>query len=418
MGKHCFMEMVFTCGEDKLYQLNLFDDNSFLESEVRYATSEQLKQIVESKEYKTDFRLENNYLMWEGPSVEINKALYNQLSGIFRFHRTINHHIYKKLANLVQADALYITRQGADLLQDGDPFPVTGIVPLNTLKVSRSTMRIHISILGDEGWRTHTLVGNDGGLTLHSFLVLVESEVSPTLDLECSGITLERQLSLGGKDYHLYKFSDGISLYPQFSPEFLLQSPLINYKVFKSELNKAHVDSLTLLIKTLEERIYGEREPQEYPKEYAYSRTDNTGVFFDFSMKALSNDRKVWLVEYAINKLFSEVAKGNMTLRDVVSALKQSSLPYREQTIILNLVYILNNVSGSSALDTLESCISARKNLRKQSLVLDLELFSIRAFMFMTNYSLPDYASIYIARGGNVDGDTVIRKRGSVVTSL
>lgn len=418
MKKQCFLNIVFSSGSKRLYQLVIFSVEDFLEFEVLYTDAEGIKKIIDSGEYDTDFRVENDYLVWEGEDAPIDEAQIAKYVGAKLKVSTVNDNLYKKLSDLIKMGATYVSSVKSEMLEDGDEFPREGVNFLGNLRISKSSMGLFLSVKYEDGWRTRTLVGNTNGLELHPFNVLVKQSNLDESILKCDGITKVKEVILQTEKYVILNVGDGISLYPQFSPAFTLQSPYINYKTYRSELNNRSIDLLDLVIAKLEESVYGVVEDENKAPYTRTKETNPNGVFFDFQAKKLSGNRKVFLVEFAVNNLFAKLNRKELEFKDIVTTLRNSQLDNRESHAVLSLLYVLINTRASSTLERLDSMIATRRAMRIDALVYDLELFAMRAYMYMTGFSLPNYENSYMAIGGNSVFGTSIRKVGSAVGSV
>lgn len=409
MTKYCFLNMVLTDSDRRLYEVVDFNTDSFLEYKVVYVDITGLTKFAEDKSYEKDFSIENGYLVWDGREASIPPAVYNRSLNNYISISTSNIHIYKKLADLVSMEARYISSAGVQSMEETGSLPLLGVSSLSNCKISQSTMRVYLSLKTEDGWRTRTLIGNDKGLQLHPFYVIIEKR-NVSQDLLCEGISHVKDLELDSGEISLFKIEDGISLYPNFHPSFSFQPALINNKTLQAAKNKCSIDLMDTFIQILENTLFGYKEEETKSEYRGTGESDKSGVFFRFKSKAMNFYKRKELINRAID-LYSQYASGAITVSTMMATLRNTNSNYLENYGTLSIITMLSN-TASDPLDRLDGARSSRYDLKCKSLYLELELFSMRAHMYMTDFSLPEYGNLWIATGGKSEYETVIEKVG------
>lgn len=395
--RYCFLCLVYVNNDRKLYEIVDFNENDFLKYSIRYVNEEGLRQVFEDEETKTDFYIENGYLGWDGPQIEIPNSTYDSYLNKNLPLETCNTHMYDFLLSLINMDVRYLDNSAVEKLKQENQIPEHGVARMSTLKISKSTMRVYLSVLTEEGWRARTVVGNESGLLFEKFHFLVETEKDPGYSKH-SNVNLVESLQIGVEEFNLYEVEDGFSLYPEFQSGFKLESPLLNHKLICAEKYKSAVDFLDFFISATERSLFGPKETEKYPDQQYTKKPDRSGVFLKLHGKQPAKYEYSEMVAYVV-KCMKKIAEGQATLKSIVQEIKGTKYHLFHQNAILSLLFVMVK-SKATPLDRLEAAREARKSLKSKSLRLELELFAIRAFVFVTDYSFPEYEPIMLLEGG------------------
>jgi hypothetical protein len=404
---NCFIDSVVDSEEGRLFLICMFDPSKFLEYELKYVDTEELKGIYESKQYTMDFILDGEYLRWKGVTLNVGDE---SLKGQYVKIECVNNNIYSTLVELVKAKASYVHDSVVESLEDSERFPGLGVSRLTNLRVSKSTMGIYMSLMWEDGWASETLVGiNSEGLFLKPFHVLV-----PTDQIEeRTGLKKVSSLNLNDEVYDLFKVSEDTPVYASFRPNFHLTSPYINYKVIEAECKKEVVEQLTGLIKILEERIYGPQE--QLVKESFYKQPNTDGVFFETLRKKVSKADQHRLLGRCSTEFAPAVSSGELSLVGLRAKLTKENKSAVEIKGAIDLTVFLVKTAGKDFLSILEAAQATKRSIQVQQAHLDLELFAMRSIIYLSGHPFPDYLTKTIFKGGYHSCDSVGIKRGAML---
>lgn len=401
----CFLCAVFKSPVRTLHQVVKFNSDNFMEFVIEYVDSSELASLAIGTEYKTDFQVKDNILLWSGETIEIEDYRLEACIGKSTEFKAGNSNVYSILLKLIEMDGIYVSKSQADVLEDGSEFPAVEVTRLSSLRVSSSTMSVSASIRDEESWKTRIIIGNsDHGMYLNPFCVLVEKFKYVNIP----EVTVKKEITLAGEVYCMIEIDESVSIYPQYTPTFSLQPALINARMVDSVADKAAISLLSNFIKILEVSIYGEKEEPEAVHKYDKAAI-TTGVFFELLWKGLQGYDYSLILQRIMSEYLPAVNSGTSIL-DISKQLKAAGKTFIEVNATLNTLYILHRTTGKSKLEILETCLASRRELQKSSLKGDLELFGTRAYMYLTDCILPGYEDTCVAQGGNFYYKTLIRK--------
>jgi hypothetical protein len=405
-----FLGVVYTNGEKKLYELIEFDKKSFLRYKILYANPEMLKELYHTPGNVFDFEIKNDYLLWDGPTVEIDPDSMRHFDGK---HTVISNNIetvYDYLIKLSRLDAWYVRDESAEEFISSGRFPEYGATSFSSLKVSSSTMRVYLSILTEEGWRSRAILSYAGSLKFESFKFIIKS--SQFFDLGLSECIEEiAEVRYGGELYKVCVFSEGMSIYPDFSPSFRLLDPVVNMKMDSILKDQSAAELLDFFVVSMKKALFPEDEERlVVTKDYSYvSDTDKSGAFFKYSLKKPRKDKLAQLF-----KLTSDMYDGrtlqNWDIAQLKDFMVSSKLDATQMYACLALLGVYESVT-SNMLDRIDSAQASKIEYLVSSLEQELELFAIRAYICLTDYKLPT-GELHILSGGNCTGYTELRKVG------
>lgn len=385
---HAFLCWVYKSESGQsIYEIATSGRKDFINFGLRYVDHKGLMAIAEDPSYRKDFYVENGYLGWEGETIIIQDDVVDRLNGISLDVYTHNEHIYTFLLKMAQLDARYLDRKAFEHVKEHNEIPEYGVNRMSAIKVSNSSMRVHISVLTEEGWRTRSLIKNEEGLQLEPFYILIEKDRYPEIT-DHAGVFVEKSLTIGAQEFMLYSVSDGMSLYPEYSNGFKILKPLLAWKLYNATLNNSVVDFLDYFIKETSKSMFGYVEPEkaEYTQEYE-SKGDTSGVFLKLHTKKPRRAVHPELRQEVFKLLKKAVSPDVRYLRPDI---QKSGFKHLEQQCMFVLAHAILS-SNPTPLDRLEAVKSIRNELKAESVRLELDLFAVRSHIYIKNVSFPDY---------------------------
>lgn len=397
MSKYSFLSFVYIAGDKKIYELVEFEDEVFLNFKLRYVTEEGLTEVWESQEVKKDFSLSEGYLLWSGESSEISDSEYENFKGREVNISAPNNHLYVWLWDLVKMGARILTDSAFKYITETGTLPDEGVANMSTIRVSRSTMRVYVSMLAEGGWFSQTLVGMEGNLNFNPFYFMIEKHKADTLTIDPS-IKLQTTLTLGAEEFCIFRVVDGISIYPQFHPHFKLISPMINHKILNIEKYKAAVDFLSYFIRTIERSVFKYEEPETSEYNRDGRETDKRGVFIRSHLRQPGRKAQHAMLAF-VGDANENMVKGIWSMGDVKRIMIEREFSVYEQFACLSLLTVLVKVTDNM-LTRIDSCKELRNKLREVSLKNELELFAFRSYIYVMDYKFPRYEPSFVMEGG------------------
>jgi hypothetical protein len=386
---------VYRCENKKLYEIVMYEE-SFLSWKILYVDEQGLKDLYDEK-IPCDFSLKDGYLLWEGDEAAIDSGTYNKyLNTEVQFKNSIRT-LYDDLNFLIDSGACYVSSSVIDSLED--PLLDHSVSSFSGLNVSQSTMKLYLRVKKPDGWTIRPIVEMDGSLIFNPFHVIIPSgiQVQPILDVARK----IKEVVYQGNRYDLYFYDRGRSIYPHMIPFFKLIGPIVNHKLFFSEQGKVAERFLGYYIDFAYKAMYRdvmEEQPQEKkdaPKEY---KVDRSGVFFRILADKPKGTEYFQILSTTLN-VYEKMLNEGWQLKDGISYLR--SIGYDPMKLFASVVLIqIMSQTSTSMFDRIDTAKLTQKNLRIKNLKIDLELFALRAAIWVENYEFPFRADKIILQGG------------------
>ena len=418
MATNCFLAAIYNSPKENLYEVAEFEDSEVLKYTLRYLNKDGLKKLYFENKYNFDFKIQvegdDYFIFWAGPEVSISESLFNNFLNRAVVHRTVKKTIYDLLYELAVKGAYYLDYKLVDELDSQVTFPKEGISKFINLRVSKTTMRVYMVVLTEEGYRARSIVtSNNGNIECKQFHFMIDKTKVNSLEFT-DFIEWVRDINLGGVNFSIFRVSSDITPYPVFEPHFRFIDPVINYKVYHSEQWKVAADILELYASEIE-ALLKEEKPTFPTKKVEDYDTDKSGVFFKLVGKRLNTSDKYEALKLCID-VHEKVVKDGWSFENARDFfIKRSDHPHRKFACLVLLMALLRK--ADNILGRLEIIKNTREEVLINLLRLDLELFAIRSFMCLVNYKLPHNADSCEIVGGVTKFYTQVKKVGLGVIS-
>lgn len=405
--KHYFLNLVYTCGDKKLYEIAVYEETP-LEWKLIYTDEGGLKDLYnEGAQY--DFGLKEGYLLWDGEQTEIDSDTYNKyLDTVIPFKNNVQT-IYQDLLKLSELGGYYVSSSFLESLKS-TPLDY-GYSRLTDLQVSQSTMKIYVRVKREDGWRIRSLVEMDGTLKMVPFNFMVPK--GTVLDEKTFGpVKRLGEYVVKGREYDFYYYDRGRSIYPHFTPFLKIVGPLLNHKIFNMEQGKLAVKFLSYyidyVIKVLTPDLEEEEkipEAREIDRDY---NVDRSGAFFRLVGKKPSRSEFYQMLKDTIF-VYEKMLKESWTLKQGIDHFRGIGYEPLKLFSCVVLIKVMAS-SNTNMFDRLDTARLTLKNLKTKNLRLELELFSLRAAIWLEDYELPYRSDRMYMQGGQSVYTSEVRK--------
>jgi hypothetical protein len=410
---YCFMNYVYTDGENKLHEMVKFDDDETFNFEIFYCTEDQLIKLVSENKYILDFKILNNYLVWDGqPAMTLSSAELEKMSSKNLSYKEGIPSVYTLFSDLVDAHAQYIRTQAIEDLPTVPLEESVGTTSFSSLKCSKSTMSVYLSILEDDSWKVRSFVKvQDGFLSFTGFHFIVKQELASFFETKYN-ISEMGKVVYDGKNMSIFKVEPyDVIIYPHVTPNFVLCDPMLNHKVYSSEREKAAIDFIDHFVAaTL--RALSQDQVEEYmkaeKKDYVPREDSRYNVLLDFKGHLPNRADRIDMLSNCIN-IYDAYLRQGWDAGVAYSAL--SKYNYGSIKMYCCLVVLKAISSEKESLDKIQHAQAMKSRMKLTKLKTDLELFSYRAILFSEIHRLPFDTITYLISGGKSEYPTEIYKK-------
>jgi hypothetical protein len=415
----CFLNFVFTDGQNKIHELVKFVEDDPMSFELAYVNESELKKLYEEGNYKFDFSVKDGYLIWDGqePLKVSSTDLEKYMTRNPHFKNSLLC-VYDLLRDLIKVDGLFISSKTVPLLGeivDAPDMPITGVGRFADLAISRSVMSVYLRVTSPDGWKTRNFISmKDGSLSFHKFHFAVNKEIASTIS-NMYPVNFVTDAMVEGRNVSVFVLEDGaLPIYPMPEPYFKICEPMLNYKVYISERDKAAMDFINFFISNAIKANFPDQEAEEKDAEkvttpYVPNEDSKLYVVFKLSGKQPSNVQKAEMLKSTL-EMFQNIRTDSWSVTQVIDALRRRA--YNDLQVYACLVVLKALTStDTSVLDRIACARSLRNEIKVAKNKGDLELFMYRAYMYVSDHKFPYNTDNYFLNGGTVPYRTEIIKR-------
>lgn len=414
MLSYCFLNFVFTDGENKVYELVKFSKEFPAEFTLEYLNEDGLRELYGKGEYTFDFKIRDGYLVWDGSQMSVTtRELGTMLERKSIRYKSGVETLYDLIRTLVKEGALLISQYHKNKIFAGE---VPNALPtFKDLKISSSSMNMYFTVLTDDGFRTQSLVKvKDKRLQFIDFYFALPTERIQAIKSRFPLVEEKGSLEMFETKYTVFYLAGGMPIYTTMLPEFRICEPMLNYKIFCSERDKRALDLLNTFLEQALLSIASESEEEEEDNKAKitrpYDADSKLNVLFRLKAKNFTFDDRIKLIEN-VAQILLKVQQDNWDVPRIQSHMLQMNYNILQIFPAILLLKALSDSSATTSLDKIQNVRTLRKTVRESKLYTDLELFMYRAHIFTFDYKFPYNAQNYLLSGGTAPFNSEIVKK-------